>query len=207
MLNIWGRPNSINVQKVMWTVGELGLMHDRIDVGGKFGLNDEPWFRAMNPNGLVPVIDDDGLVLYESNVIVRYLALKHDKGGLTPADLGERAKAEIWMDWSRGELAEALFGPFFQLIRTPPEKRNQQIISDGAARLARLFALVEAQLEGKAYLCGDTLTIADIAVGPAVYRWLALPEIERPALANIAAYYARLSERAAFSQHVMLPLT
>lgn len=207
MLTIWGRPNSINVQKVMWTVGELGLPHERIDAGMAFGLNKEPWYLAMNPNGLVPVMKDGDLALYESNVIVRYLALKYGKGSLSPVDLAERAKAEIWMEFSQGELGAALYPPFVNLIRTPKEKRDEAAIAQGAKRLGELFAQVETQLKGRSYLTGDHLTIADLALAPSIYRWLHLPQIERPHYPLIAAYHARLAERPAFRQHVMLPLT
>src|SRR5690606_36577169 len=99
MLKIWGRTNSSNVQKAMWAIGELKLPHERIDAGMAFGKNREDWYLKMNPNGLVPTIDDDGFVLWESNTIVRYLAAKHDPGGLWPTSPATRAMAEMWMDW------------------------------------------------------------------------------------------------------------
>src|ERR1700754_387072 len=125
MLKIWGRNTSSNVQKAMWAVGELKLPHERIDVGGAFGKNDEPAYLAMNPNGLVPTLEeDDGFLLWESNSVVRYLASKFGAGTLEPADLRERASASRWMDWQLSVVGPAIHGLFWGLIRTPPEKRD-----------------------------------------------------------------------------------
>src|SRR5215510_7234273 len=130
MIKIWGRNTSVNVQKVMWAVGELELPHERIDVGGAFGKNDEPAYLAMNPNGLVPTLEEDGFVLWESNAIVRYLAAKYGAGKLEPADLRERASAGRWMDWQLSVCAPAIHGLFWGLIRTPPEKRDHAHIEE-----------------------------------------------------------------------------
>ncbi len=130
MLKIWGRTNSINVQKVMWTVAELGLPHERVDAGMAHGIVGEPWYAEVNPNRLVPAIDDDGVVLWESNAIVRYLAAKHAAGVLMPTDAVTRAKAEMWMDWQQTSLLG--FGPLFvNLIRTPPENRDMAAVRSG----------------------------------------------------------------------------
>src|ERR1700678_1784229 len=94
MLKIWGRNTSSNVQKAMFAIGELKLPHQRIDIGGAFGKNREPSYLAMNPNGLVPTLEEeDGFLLWESNSIVRYLAAKHGATVLEPADLPARARA------------------------------------------------------------------------------------------------------------------
>jgi len=132
VLKIWGRNTSSNVQKVMWAVGELGLPHERIDIGGPFGKNREPQYLVMNPNGLVPTLEeDDGFLLWESNSIVRYLALKHGGGRLAPGDLRQRALASQWMDWQLSVVGPAIFHAFWGLIRTPPEKRDmKQIAAD-----------------------------------------------------------------------------
>ena len=206
MLKIWGRPNSINVQKVMWAVGELGVAHEHTNAGAAFGLNDEDWYLAMNPNGRVPVIDDDGFTLYESNAIVRYLAAKHGRGSLQPDGLPANAIANQWMDWQQTTLAPAMFAPFWGLIRTPPEERDQAAIDAGAEECGRLFQLLDAYLAGKDFMAGDRLTTADIPAGAATYRWLGL-DIARPEVPNVEAWYARLQERPAYRQHVMLPIT
>src|SRR5262249_24988599 len=117
MLKILGRNNSINVQKVMWAIGELGVPHERLDGGGAFGRNKEPDYLAMNPNGLVPTLqEDDGFILWESNTIVRYLAAKHGAGTLEPKDRHERALASQWMDWQYTVAAPAIFDLFWGLV-------------------------------------------------------------------------------------------
>jgi glutathione S-transferase len=206
MLKLWGRVNSINVQKVTWTVAELGVPCERIDAGMAFGIVNEPWYRAMNPNGLVPTIDDDGVVLWESNAIVRYLAGKHATGKLMPADPAEGAKADMWMDWQTNSVMPGLGPVFLGLIRTPPEKRDAAAIKAGEARTEAALRILDSHLTGRDHILGKQLTVADIPLGCAVHRWYALP-IERPELPNLRAWYERLVARPAFKQHVMIPLT
>lgn len=201
MLKIWGRRNSINVQKVMWTVGELGLAHERIDAGGAFGRNKEPDYLAMNPNGLVPTVQDGALTLWESNAIVRYLGARYGAGTLSPADPGQRALSDRWMDWILGTFNPALFPVFWGLIRTPADQRDAKAIEAGRQRCVELLAIPEAQLARTPYIAGDALTIGDIAIGCFVNRWYALP-IERPPTPKLEAYLARLKQRPAFAEHV-----
>jgi glutathione S-transferase len=206
MLKVWGRNNSINVQKVMWTVGELGLEHERIDAGGRFGGLDTPAYGALNPNRLVPVIEDDGVVVWESNAIVRYLAARYGEGGLWPADPARRAQADKWMDWKITCLQPDMTVVFWGLVRTPPEQRDTARIDSAAERLGRTFAILDEHLAGHRYVAGDNLTMGDIPVGAACYRYHALP-IKRPALPALESWYARLREREPFRSHVMIPLT
>ena len=205
MLKIFGRTNSINVQKVMWTVAELGLPHERVSAGMAHGVVNEPWYADLNPNRLVPAIDDDGVVLWESNVIVRYLAARHATGTLMPSDPAMRARAEMWMDWQQTSFPG--FGPLFLgLIRTPPEKRDMAAIRAGQEGTAAALRLLDKHLANRSHMIADHLTVADIPLGCVAYRWYALP-IERPELPNLRAWYERLVKRPAFAQHVMLPLT
>ena len=207
MLKIWGRKNSINVQKVMWTVAELGLEPERIDAGMAHGIVGEPWYAALNPNRMVPTIDDDGVVLWESNVIVRYLAAKHAPGTLMPTDPVARAKAEMWMDWQQNTLMPAGLSPLFLgLIRTPPDKRDAGALRKAAEVTESALRTLDAHLAKQAYVLGDSLTVADIPVGVATYRWYALP-VEHAELPHLRAWYDRLKQRPAFAEHVMLPLT
>src|SRR5215475_10272940 len=134
MIKIWGRNTSSNVQKVMWAIGEIGLPHERIDIGGPFGKNREPAYLAMNPNGLVPTLEEeDGFLLWESNTIVRYLAAKHGPGKLEPSDLRNRASAQKWMDWQLSVANPAIKPVFWGLIRTPADKRDPKAIEAGKA--------------------------------------------------------------------------
>lgn len=206
MLKIYGRRNSINVQKVMWTVAELALPHERVDAGMKFGVVGEAWYGDLNPNRLVPTIDDDGVVIWESNTIVRYLAAKHAAGTLMPTDIGARANAEKWMDWQQCSLMYGLGPLFINLVRTPPEKRDLSAIASGEASVVGALKVLDANLKGRAYLLAEGFTVADIPAGAAAHRWYALP-IDHPDLPSLRAWYDRLTQRPAFQQHVMLPLS
>jgi len=204
MLRIWGRRNSINVQKVMWAVGELNLPHEHIDAGGAFGGLDTEEFGAMNPSRRVPVIDDDGVVVWESHAIVRYLAAKYGAGSLWPEDSGNRARSDMWMDWAATELQPAFIGLFWNLYRTPEPQRNWNLIRQGIARSAILFRLLDRQLEARNFIAGDVLTIGDIPAATQLYRYFEL-EIDRPSLPSVEAWYERLKEREAYRTHVMVP--
>lgn len=204
MLEVWGRRNSSNVMSVMWAIGELGLAHRRHDVGGSFGGLDTPAYLAMNPNARVPTIDDDGFVLWESNAIVRYLARRHGAGGLLPDGDAGYAIADQWMDWCKTSVYPHFIELFMALVRTEPERRDAGRIADGAGRLGQALAILDAQLGERAYIAGDRLTMADIPYGPVAYRYYNL-EIERPALPHVGEWYARLCERPAYREHVMIP--
>jgi glutathione S-transferase len=206
MLRVWGRANSINVQKVMWTVGELGIEAKRVDAGMSHGIVNEPWYAAHNPNRLVPTIDDDGVVIWESNVIVRYLAAKHALDTLMPADPAARAEAEMWMDWQQTTVMPGLGPLFLGLIRTPAEKRDSGAIQRAAGVVESALRMLDTHLAGRPYVGGDRLTVADIPLGCVAYRWYALP-VEHVEVANLRAWYERLMARPAFARHVMLPLT
>ena len=205
-MKLWGRTNSINVQKAMWMVGELALAVERMDVGGAFAGNDTPEYLAKNPNGRVPTLEDGDFVLWESNAIVRHLAETRGGEPWYPGDAKRRALANQWMDWGATMLNPAMRPLFWGLVRTKPEDRDQEAIKAGIDEAAGLFGILEAQLAGKDYILGNEPTMADVVVGPMVYRWLHLP-MERPALGNIEAYHGRLAKRPAFREHVMIPIT
>lgn len=205
MLTIWGRKNSTNVRKALWAAEEVGVPYIRHDAGGAFGVVNEPHYRAMNPNGLVPVIEDDGLVLWESNAIVRYLAAKYAEGVLYAKDPGERAQADKWMDWTTS-LGAPFRDVFWGTLRTPPEQRNEQVIAAGIQRCSELLAMPEKALSEQPYLCGATFGMGDIPLGCAIYAWFEMP-IERPEQPNLLAWYERLKERPAFQTAVMTALT
>jgi len=206
MLKLWGRVNSINVQKVRWALAELKVPHERVDAGLQFGVVNEDSYRRMNPNGRVPTIDDDGLVLWESNAIVRYLAAKHGSGTLWPGDLRTRADSDRWMDWTSTTLQPAVTPVFWGLIRTAPDKRNMAEIEDGIKKSNEGFAILDSALAGRDYVAGAGLTMGDIPLGTFVYRWYRLP-VQRQRHPNVEAYFERLQKRAAFRENVMIPLT
>jgi len=206
MLKLWGRINSINVQKVLWALAELNVPYERTDAGLQFGVVNEPFYRRMNPNGRVPTIEDDGFVLWESNAIVRYLSAKHGAGTLWPNDPRQRADADRWMDWTTSTVAPALTPVFWGLIRTPPEKRNMASIEAEAEKVGQAFQALEQGLEGRDHVAGKSFTMGDIPLGAFVHRWYALA-VKRPKLPRVEAYYERLQERAPYKKHVMLPLS
>jgi glutathione S-transferase len=205
MLRIWGRTSSINVQKAMWAVGELGLPHERIDVGGDLGGLDTDAYGALNPNRRIPTIEDGDFVLWESNVIVRYLAARYGSGTLWPSDARTRAVADQWMDWQQTTLAAELRVVFWGLVRTPAEKRDPARIAAGVQSVAALWTMLDRHLASRAYVAGDGFTMGDIPVGAASWRYFSL-DIERPALPQVSAWHERLKTRPAFREHVMLPL-
>jgi glutathione S-transferase len=199
MLKILGRISSINVQKVVWCADELGLAYERVDVGGKFGGNDTPDYLAKNPNGYVPVIEEDGFVLYESNPIVRYLVARAATGTLWPEDLRERADADRWMEWQSTTFSPAQRDAFWQLVRTPVEKRDAGAIEASRAKSEKCAVILDAHLAKRRYVTGDRFNAADIVVGCSVHRWLNLP-LERVARPNLERYYAELKARPASRQ-------
>jgi len=202
MLKIWGRNTSSNVQKAMWAIGEIGLACERIDIGGPFGKNREPAYLAMNPNGLVPTLEeDDGFLLWESNSIIRYLAGKHAAGGLEPKDRKLHALASQWMDWQLSVMAPALTPVFWGLVRTPPAQRDMTAIETGKARTTHAVTMLDAQLAKTQFLAGDAFSYGDIPVGVMARRYRDLVP-ERPEFRNFERWYAAIAARPAFAQHV-----
>jgi glutathione S-transferase len=205
MLKIWGRVNSVNVKKALWVAEELGLKYERIDAGMQFGVTRTPEYLKMNPNSLVPTIDDDGFVLWESHTIVRYLAAKHGAGTLWPTELKARADAERWMDWAF-TFQGAMRAVFWGLIRTAPEKRDLKAIEESRLKSAELLAVPERTLAEQPYVAGARFTMGDIPLGCEVQRWMRVP-IERPRFPALEAWFERLRARPAFVRHVDLPLS
>ena len=206
MLKVWGRKNSANVQKAMWAIGELELAHERIDIAGAFGRNREPAYLSLNPNGLVPTLQDGDLVLWESNSIVRYLASLHGKGTLEPADPKARARASQWMDWQLSVLGPAIHATFWGLVRTPPESRDLAAIAASKTKTTAAIAILDAHLAKTAYVAGDAFSMGDIPVGVFGYRFHALVP-ERPPLPHFERWFAAISARPAFRDHILsMPL-
>ncbi|MFZ9501493.1 MAG: glutathione S-transferase family protein [Beijerinckiaceae bacterium] len=188
MLRIWGRTNSLNVQKPLMALEEIGLPYERINAGLAFGVNDTPAYRAMNPNGLVPTIDDDGFVLWESNAIVRYLASAYAPGALWPLDARVRASAERWMDWQLTTLLAPLNAMFVPLVRNPGS--GDPAVFDAARKACEAnFAILDELLARQPYVTGDAFGMADCCIAPVAHRWLNLP-IARPDLPHLARWFA-----------------
>jgi glutathione S-transferase len=205
MLTVWGRNTSSNVQKVMWAIAELGLARERIDAGRSFGRLETKEYTALNPNRRIPTLVDGDVVLWESNVIVRYLAARYGAGGLWPDDPAVRGVADQWMDWQQTTLLPDMRTIFWGLVRTAPEKRDQRSIDAAVSSLKEIWARLDAHLDGRPFVAGDHLTMGDIPVGTLWHRYHALG-VERAPLPHLEAWYQRLLARDAFRRHVMVPL-
>jgi len=209
-ISLYGRSNSLNVFKVLWLLDELKLPYQRIDAGGKFELNKEnPEYLKLNPNGLVPTLDDHGFLLWESNSILRYVARKYQKAAamqLISDDLQTQALQEQWMDWVHYSLSACMNPLFIQLIRTPKENQNHELIETSRKTAISLWTLLNNHLEGRNYVVGETMSVGDIPLACYAYRWFNL-NIERPSLPNLERYYKQFTTRESYQQHVMIPLT
>jgi glutathione S-transferase len=203
VLEVWGRKNSFNVQKVLWCCEELGIPFRRHDAGGLFGGTNEDEYLARNPTGLVPAISDDGFTLWESNAIVRYLSAKHGAGTLWPEDPAERALADKWMDYQLGTLFPAFKDALLGLVRTPPEQKDPEKIEASARATADVLSVLNAHLKDNEYVAGSSLTMGDIALGSSVYRWREL-DIYRPDMPSLRAWHERLEGRPAYQKTVMV---
>lgn len=202
MLIIWGRLNSHNVKKVAWAAQEMDLPHERRDIGGKFGYTDA--YLAMNPNSLVPTIDDDGFVLWESNAILRYLAARYAPA-LWPQELQARARADRWMDW-QFSFADAQRDAFLGMVRHRPEERDLESIARSAARAGQMMGIVERYLNETPWLSGEQFGIADISMGVYAHTFFTI-DVDRPHLPMVERWYARLRERPGYASQVMIPLS
>jgi glutathione S-transferase len=205
MLRIWGRLSSVNVQKVVACANELGIAYERVDAGGKFGVVSTPEYRRLNPNGLVPVIEDGDFVLWESNAIVRYLARVHGGGTLWPDDAREGADADRWMDWQATALTPAMFGAFWNLVRVAPGQRSQPAIDESAAKTEALMTILDAHLATRPYVAGARYTMGDIPLACAAHRWFGLP-LKRAAYPHAEAWLARIAARPAYDGVLTLPI-
>jgi glutathione S-transferase len=206
MITIWGRIDSSNVQKVLWCLDELGVEFERLDWGGKFGGNNDESYRAMNPNGLVPTLKDGDFILWESNSIMRYLNAKYGQGRLLPATPEGMANANRWMDWQLSTFNAAIVPLFWNLIRTPADKRDPKAVQSALEKTTKAWQTVEDQLAKSTFLGGDDFSLGDIPLGVWAYRWFNLP-IERPKMARIENWYEKLKQRKPYQTHIMIPLS
>jgi len=208
MLKIWGRTNSVNVQKVLWCCDELGLPYERIDAGLQFGRVNDPDYRELNPNGQVPTLVDGTFVLWESNSILRYLAMQYGaSSALYPSEPKLRASIDRWLDWSLSTLTPAERPVFLALVRTPPQQRDLEALAVNVKTLVSRWKIVDGHLQGRFHLEGDRFTIADIVLGAFAKRWFGVEGLDRPPMPSLERWYQRLTQRVPFKKHVDLPLT
>jgi len=207
MLKVWGRKNSSNVRKVLWCAEELALPYEREEAGGAFGVVDTPQYRALNPNGRVPMIEDGDFVLWESNAIVRYLAARYGSDtSWYQRDVCVRAQADKWMDWTTSTFAGPFRDLFWGMLRTPAEQQDWVLINGASKTCAELLSIVDQALSEKPYLSGDEIGMGDIPLGSFIYAWFEMP-LERPSMPNLGAWYERLKQRPAYRNAVMTALT
>jgi len=197
MPRLWGRASSLNVQKVMWTLAELGIDHARIDAGGRYGKLDDAEFGRLNPTRRIPVWEDGSLVLWESNAIVRHLATTAPKGPIAHGVI-----ADQWMEFASTTAQPPLLGAFYQTVRLPRAQRSQAVLDQHMVSLNHAMDVLDARLTGTDFVNGISLSTADIALGTLMYRYydMDLPRTKRPGL---QAWYRRLTERPAYAATVM----
>ena len=201
MLKIYGYAESINVRKVLWACEELGLPFERVDWGGRFSSTSEPKFRAMNPVGMVPVIDDDGVLVWESNAIVRYLAASRGRTDLLPTEPAQRAHVEQWMDWQASDFNNSWRVVFQALVRMNPEYEDVAAIEKSAAQVSSMVGVIDGVLgRTGAYIAGPQFTVADIVIGLSLHRWRAIPQ-EWPIYPNVERYLVLLTLRNGFRRY------
>ena len=199
---LWGRSTSSNVMKVIWTMEALKLPYERIDVGGPFGKTDTPEYRAMNPTGLVPSFQEDDFTLWESNAIMRYVCNAYTPDSpLWPSDQRARAVVDQWMDAQQTVQNRPAGVVFLGMVRTAPEKRDNAAIGQAVADTGRAYGMIAARLAKTPYICGDTLTLADIVWGVHVHRWFVM-DIDRPDMPALRDWYDRLLSLPIYKEHI-----
>lgn len=203
---LYGRNSSINVQKAAWAMGEANLQWEWIDKDGTVGSIDSPEYRKLNPASQIPTLDDDGLLVRQSNSIVRYVAKKYGSNKLLPSIESEFVEADRWMEWQATDNSKSLVPVFWGLIRTAPGDQDKKAIDIATRDLNKSFGLLNDHLEGKRYVAGNSFSIGDIPAGAAAYRYFSLP-IERSSLPHLEAWYQYLKNRTAFRELVMTPLS
>jgi glutathione S-transferase len=207
-LKIWGRANSVNVQKVLWCMSELDLAYERIDAGMAYGRNNEPDYLAMNPNGRVPTVVDRDFVLWESNSIMRYLVLAYAKSSpIYPDAPKRRAGVDRWLDWTLSTLQPVDRPVFWALVRTPVAQRDMVAIQKDADAEAVVWRIADAQLATRRFIEGDDFSIADIALGAYARRWFGVEGVTKPRLANLERWFGEFASRPGFVRFIAPPMS
>jgi len=207
-LKIWGRANSVNVQKVLWCLAELDIAYERIDAGMQFGRNTEADYLDMNPNGRVPTLVDGDFVLWESNSIMRYLCLAYGKGKpIYPDAPKRRAAVDRWLDWTLSTVQPVDRPVFWALVRTPPEKRDMAAIQKDVDAEASVWRIADRHLSTRRFIEGDDFTLADIAVGAYARRWLGVEGVTKPKLPHLERWFAEFADRPGFAKFIAPPMS
>lgn len=206
MLKVWGRANSLNVQKVLWCCTELSLTVERIDWAGEFGGNDAPHYRALHPHGKVPTLEDGATVVWESNTIQRYLCRTRGGDALLPADPVGASLVERWMDWQLAGLNPPMIALLLGYYRSPEAERNLAALEGARKQAVAAWAVLDGILGTQDFVAGPSFTLADIGIGIQAYRWYAYP-VTRPKLPHLERWLDRIKDRTGFTDHVEGPVT
>jgi glutathione S-transferase len=204
MITVWGRRSSVNVQKVLWALGEAGVEFDRVTVGGSFGGLDSDEYKALNPMGLVPAIRDGAIAMAESQAILRYISLRYGEGTLQPRGFQELALAEQWVEWTSTTFAPAIGPIFWNKIRKPAEEVDQTALARAVTAAGTVLGLADRLLGARPFLAGNAFSYGDIPLGASFWRYKTL-EIDRPPLPNLDRWFESLQERPAYREWVMVP--
>lgn len=203
MIEVWGRRSSSNVQKVVWALDELALPFKRHVVGGSFGGNNDPAYLAMNPNGLVPVLKDGDVIMFESGAIVRYLAARYGEGSLRPRSHKALAAAEQWMEWQTVNVVSHISTIFMNKVRRPKAQRNDQAIAAAEAELAEVLPIADAALASSKWFAGESFSFGDIVLGVLYWRYSKL-DFKKPDTPHIQRWFEALQERPAYRKWIMV---
>jgi glutathione S-transferase len=177
-LRIYGAPRS-RAFRVLWVAEELGLSYENIPVDSAEGSK-KAEYLAVNPNGRIPALDDEGFVLFESLAITMYLARKHAHAGLYPATLPDEARLWQWSLWGANEIETPLIQWISNRFVLPPEKRNATIAAEAEAKLPRPMAVLDAHLATRRHLLGGEFTVADLNVASLLYTaWFNKGDLSR----------------------------
>jgi glutathione S-transferase len=207
-ITIWGRANSVNVQKVLWCLHELDLAYERIDAGMAFGRNTETDYLSMNPNGRVPTLVEGDFVLWESNSVMRYLAVAHRPDSpIYPQAPKIRAGIDRWLDWTLSTVQPVDRPVFWAMVRTPPAQRDMVAIQKDVDAEAKVWKIADERLATQRYFEGDQFTLADIAIGAFARRWFGVEGVSKPKLAHLSRWFAEIEARPGFQKFIAPPMT
>jgi glutathione S-transferase len=203
MITLYGRPTAWNVRKVLFLLEDIGLPYERLDYGRGYQPTNTPEFLALNPNGLVPVVVDGDVVIWESHTVLRYVAARYGPPEYYPSEIRVRSSVDQWLDWKIAHISPAMRPLFFRHFLKMGEFTDREV-AEGEAECAKLFTVLDGQLaKTGAYVAGSEITIADSAIGMAVHRWLNLP-LQRRDVPHVERYYERLSRLPSYEKTIRI---
>ncbi len=208
MIRLWGRTNSMNVQKVLWTLDELGLRYERLDAGMQFGINNTPDYLQKNPNGKVPLLEDDGYAIWESQAICRYLCNQYQGSQLYPLDAQARGQVDQWLDWANSGVNNSLSVVFWQTLRLPENQRDAKKLKEETDKTVAALQIFNQALTGRSFVATSHFSLADMVMAPVVFRCigLGLVDLSKPYWSALSSWYAAIEQNQWFKKWVVQPL-